>query len=1004
MNFTVSPKNIVLSVAVLCGMSGGSSFAGSRVQGGAVDNSQEAVFGQAKWIGPAANRLHFMPERLTVFAIDFDLKLEGKSSASFIYGADDPRLMSRNLNIHNLENRPWESYIKATFSSDGTIQLYRVGYSPKDVSSAPIATFKSDNLKADGSVNKIEIRSNLGHTDVLVNGVKAGYYGLNPIGNGGDYIAFPALCGFGAEIPADSHAEISDITIRNFRSPGNVLFHQPGAVVGMVTVTQRSMPELRSSFIVNSHKTVKNAEMTVTARGIYDIMLNGKRVTYDYFNPAYTQYNKTHTYRTLDLTPMIRKGNNDIDVSLGQGWWSGPHTYMGEYWNFFGDRQSFIARTVINYTDGISDEYFTSPETWMVRTDGPLKGASFFNGEVYDATVSDGARHWTPASRIPVSGTVASLPGGWDSTEFIPAGNDRIMPVDTLTAVGMSEPRPGVYVYDMGQNFAGVPYLLLNDLKPGTEVSLRYGEVLYPDMPQYHPNTGMVMTENLRAAMNHDVYRARGGSEVFSPRFTLHGFRYIEVTGIDAPLPLESVKALPLSSINGFKAGFECSNPEVNRLWNNIKWSTLSNFVSIPMDCSQRNERLGWMGDISVYSPSAVKLADLSDVLRRYLRSVRDCAHPDGRFPDVAPTAVGFGGLLWGIAGITVPWEHYLQYGDKDVLVEMYPAMQRYVDYLLSTLEPETGLIVQNRAWGDLGDWLSPVYNRDDKSLLWECYLIHGLDIMAQVADILEDVDGKENYLALRDRRKQFFADTYIDATTGRTRFSGFDPRRKGAVVDTQSSYALPIAFGIVDDDRFVDNFINTVCRADSTDSGIATPPYSLMTGFIGTAWISKALSKAGRPDIAYRLLTSGDYPSWLYPVRQGATTIWERLDSYTHRNGFGKNNSMNSFNHYSFGSVADWLITCSLGIQAHPGVDPGKVTIAPQPDPTGSLTYAKGYLDLPEGRVESGWKTDAKGHVSYDVTIPQGVSATFIPYGGRPRRLAPGHHTLKSKLQRNEQ
>lgn len=961
--------------------------------------SQEAVFGRAKWIGAPADRIHFMPERLTVFSLGFDLRMDSQSSASFIYGADDPRLMSRNLNIYNLGKKKGESYIKVDFRPDGTISLYRYGYSPKDNPSEPVATFKTDNLRTDGSLNRIEIRSNYGHTDILVNDRKAGYFGLNPIGNGGDYIAFPALCEFGAEIPADSHATISNVTVRNFREPGNVLFRQSGDAPAhaLIQTVSRAMPELRTSFTANPEKTIRKAEMTVTARGIYDMTLNGKRVTDDYFNPAYTQYNKTHTYRVIDLTSAIRQGKNDMNITLGEGWWSGPHTYVGENWNFFGDRQSLIARTVIEYSDGTSDEFLTSPDTWSVSTDGPLKAASFFNGEVYDATTDNSKRIWEPATEIHPQGTVSPLAGDWSATEFVPAGRDRILPVDTLTAVGMTEPRPGVYVYDMGQNFAGVPYITLNGLKPGTEVSLRYGEVLYPDMPQYHPNTGMVMTENLRAAMNHDIYRAHGGSEIFSPRFTLHGFRYIEVSGIDAPLPLESVKALPLSSIDGFRAGFECSDPKVNRLWDNIRWSTLSNFVSIPMDCSQRNERLGWMGDISVYSPSAVKLADLDYLLRRYLRSVRDCTHPDGRFPDVAPTGFGFGGLLWGIAGITVPWEHYRQYGDKEVLKEMYPAMKRYVEYIMDkTLEPGTGLIVQNRAWGDLGDWLSPVYDRDDKSLLWECYLIHGLDIMSHVAGILGDSDSKEHYASLRDQRKDFFKATYIDQTTGKTRFSGFDPRRKGTIVDTQSSYALPIAFGIVDDPQFTDNFINTLSRRDTTDSGIEVPPYSLMTGFIGTAWISKALSKAGRPDLAYRLLTSQEYPSWLHPVNQGATTIWERLDSYTHDRGFGKNNSMNSFNHYSFGSVADWLITCSLGIQAHPGLEPGKVTIAPQPDQTGALTYAKGYLDLPEGRVESGWSRDAKGKVTYEVTVPAGVNAIFIPYGGKPRKLKPGHHRLR--------
>lgn len=960
---------------------------------------QNAIFGKSKWIGAPAERINFQPERLTVFTIEFNLRMNGEAAVSFIYGADDPRLMNHNLNIYNLKNREGTSYIETRFSSDGTIAVYRVGYSPKDVRDTPVASFKTDRLLTDGSANRIEIRSNLGHTDIFVNGEKAGNCGINPIGNGGDYIAFPALCDFGARIPDGSNATISDITIRNFRSPANILFSQTGTASGkeLITVNERSMPELRSEFTVDPSKEVRKAEIIITARGIYDLSVNSRRITDDYFNPAYTQYNKTHTYRVFDLIPFVHGGKNEINVNLGEGWWSGPHTFVGENWNFFGDRQSLIAKTVIEYTDGSEDEYFTSPETWSASTDGPIVSAGFFNGEIFDATKDENSRIWEPAAEITADGTVSPLAGDWNATEFIRAGNDRVLPVDTLTAVSMSEPRPGVYVYDMGQNFAGVPYISLSGLEPGTEISLRYGEVLYPDMPQYRTNAGMVMTENLRAAMNHDIYKARGGNEVFSPRFTLHGFRYIEVTGIDRPLAKEAVKALPLSSVNGFKAGFECSDPEINRLWENIRWSTLSNFISIPMDCSQRNERLGWMGDISVYSPSAVKLADLDDLLERYLISVRDCTHPDGRFPDVAPTGFGFGGFLWGSAGIIVPWEHYMQYGRKEVPLAMYPAMKRYMEYLMDkTMEPTTGLMVQNRAWGDLGDWLSPVYERDDKSLLWECYLIYGLDIMSKIADLAGDKEGNARYTTLRDKRKEFFKETYIEKNSRKTRFSGFDPGKMGKLVDTQASYALPIAFGIIDDKKFTENFINSLCRNDSTDSGTFTPPFSLMTGFIGTAWISKALSRVGRSDIAYRLLSCREYPSWLYPVRQGATTIWERLDSYTHEKGFGSNNSMNSFNHYSFGSVADWLITCSLGIQAHPGIEPGKVTIAPQPDTTRSLTYAKGYLDLPEGRVESGWKTDKKGKIIYEVLIPEGVEAHFIPYGGKERMLKPGKHVIK--------
>lgn len=397
--------------------------------------------------------------------------------------------------------------------------------------------------------------------------------------------------------------------------------------------------------------------------GIYDLMVNGRRVHDDYFLPGSTQYNKTHLYHSFDITEHLHPGDNELRVQLGEGWWSGPSTYVGDNWNFFGDRQAFLGEIIIEYADGTAERIVTSPDNWDVSTDGPVVVGSFFQGEIYDARkAASDSRQWVKAEGVACDSITAPVAGGWGGSNLHASFGDRVLPVDTIAAVSFSEPRKGVYVYDMGQNMAGVPYIRFSGLKPGQEVMVRHGEVLYPDMPQYSQHAGMVMTENLRAAMCRDIYIADGADEeVFSPRHTLHGYRYLELTDLDSPLPLEAVKAVPVSSVHGFNAHFECSDTLVNRLWENIKWSTLSNFVSIPTDCPQRNERLGWMGDISVFSPTATKLCDIRPLLRQYLQSVRDCQDENGRFPDVAPTGFGFGGLLWGSAGIIVPWEYYCQ-------------------------------------------------------------------------------------------------------------------------------------------------------------------------------------------------------------------------------------------------------------------------------------------------------------------------------------------------------
>ena len=917
---------------------------------------------EADWITVDSDSLPVYPDYLSVFRLGFRLDMPKGESASLLFGVDDPRLMDADKNVYGLANCPGESYFRIQMDED-SVRLFRSGYHPDDNPKAALAVFPTVGLRH--SADSIEVAVNNGWIEISINGKSVGRRGMNPLGNGGDYIAFPVLAGVAVDIPEGSGAKIGGITVSNFRNPRNAICSLESTddvqgFRGRVYMPSRSMPEIRSVISVDASKKMRKATANATAMGVYDLYVDGKRVNDEYFLPGSTQYNKTHLYHTFDLTDFLKPGDNEIRARMGEGWWSGPSTFVGENWNFFGDRQAFRADITVEYTDGTADRFVTGPDTWEYSVDGPLVTGSFFHGEIFDSRRDDlqgegSGRVWRNAVKLPFEQTVAPVAGGWDDANLRPSFGDRVLAVDTLTAVSMTEPRPGVYVYDMGQNMAAVPYLIFEGLGRGREVTVRHGEVLYPEMPQYKENAGMVMTENLRAAMCADKYIASGdGREVFSPRHTLHGYRYLELTGIDEPLPLDAVRSVAVSSVHGFKAHFECSDSLVNRLWDNIKWSTLSNFVSIPTDCPQRNERLGWMGDISVYAPTATKIADVGPLLRQYLQSVRDCQADNGKFPDVAPTGFGFGGFLWGSAGITVPWECYRQYGDRALLEEHYPAMKRYIDYVLrETIEPSTNVLVQNREWGDLGDWLSPEYERTDKSLLWECYLIYDLSIMRDVADVLGLREDAAMYGVLADERKRFFAETFVDPATEKTRWSAFDPNRIGKEVDTQSSYALPLAMGIYDSPRFRENFIATVERENRADDGTLCPPYSLMTGFIGTAWVMEALSRIDRNDVAYSLLTSTNYPSWLYPVTQGATSVWERLNSYTDKDGFGRNNSMNSFNHYSFGSVGNWLLTRCLGITVDAD---GKATVDPAPDPTGRIKWARGWIDTPQGRIEASW------------------------------------------------
>lgn len=981
----------------------------------------------AKWIGGGDKDMVLYSHYLPVFRLEYSLQLDKtlkSTCAGFIYGANDERLMNKNKNLYQLENEKNESYIKVeldiaplSMNKEARLNIYRVGYHPNDKQGIPLVSFSipqnlihKDNMYA---CHTIKLSSDLGFTRFYIDHAEKeiGSVNLNPLGQGGDFIAFPVVGDMGFTVSAKQAASFSKVKIVNFRSPQNVIatvkdemYRLTGGTSGTFetfTPKGNSSPMLRTVF--NSRNTeVAKARLYVTARGIYEVYLNGRRVGDDYFNPGVTQYNKTHLYQTFDVTDYVHAGQNAVGALLAEGWWSGGATFTGENWNFFGDCQSLLAKLVITYKDGQEKVIVTDPSTWQYCNSGPILYGSFFQGEVYDArkdlevegwsTASYSASGWKPAVEVALDRNVSTsgnpdMPWVNDYSDYKLIGQygQTVKAVNEMTAISVEEVRPGVYVYDMGQNMVGVPKINLSGIKPGTRVCLRYAEVKYPDLPEYKGNIGMIMLENIRAAMAQDIYIAKGGQETIHPRFTYHGYRFVEITGMDTPLPIESVKGMVLSSIHELASHYETSNALVNKLWKNITWSSYGNFLSIPTDCPQRNERLGWAGDISVFSRTATYLADVPQFLRRYLQSMRDVQRTDGRFPDIAPLGGGFGGLLWGSAGITVPWECYQQYGDKVLLSEHYDAMKQYIHHILDKMiDKETGLLVQNRAWGDLGDWLGLEDEKNDKSLLWEAYFIYDLELMNKTATILGKNTDAEWFSQLHDERKAFFNQTYIRPDDGKTIFSSFIPNKRGIAIDIQTSYVLPLVFDIIDDaqkDKVIKNLVETITRENTTDSGKQCPSYSLMTGFIGTAWISKVLSDNGYADIAYRLLQQTSYPSLLYSVEQGATTIWERLNSYTHVDGFGGNNRMNSFNHYSFGAVGSWMYNYSLGIQrdeASPGFK--HFILKPEIDVTGQMKSAKGYYDSMYGRIESSWKVEDES-VRYAFNIPGNTSARlYLP------------------------
>ena len=794
------------------------------------------------------------------------------------------------------------------------------------------------------------------------------------------------------------------------------------------------MPMLRTTFKAGA-KVIDHARLYVTARGIYEVFLNGTRVGDDYYNPGLTQYNVTHLYQTYDVTRLIKPGGNALGAMLAEGWWSGLLSF-GSIWNHFGDRQSLLAKLVIRYKDGTAETVTTNDRTWKYFGKGPIVYSSLDFGEVYDAskepavagwaTAPYNDNAWKPAVAVPLEGTTYSgLDGGgrggggiaftFDRLQLIGQVGDSAGVFRTLTAKSVKEVRPGVFVYDMGQNMVGVPRVTVRDGRAGGTITLRYAEMLYPDLPASGKNVGMIMTENYRAALSQDVYIMKARKP-----------------GLPAALHLPRVPVHrdhrprsrpPVDRRGGHRHQLR---PRADRGLPKLQREGQSTLVKpglvqrreLPHDpdrLPQRNERMGWSGDISVFSRTATYVSNADQFLTRHMYAMRDVQLPSGRFTDVAPVGGGFGGVLWGSAGIVVPWETYLQYKDVGLLERHYPAMAAYADYLETTLDPKTGMSRDSM----LGDWLGPQNAALGSAFLATAYHAYDLAIMARVAEILNKPADAAKFRELSEKRKAFFNATFVNAdkktlATGR---SGFGPARPNAgsasgpefrLADTQTSYAVGLGMDLFNaEDRavMVTNLADAVGRENRDDDGVVRPKYSLMTGFIGTSWISRALSDNGLSELAYRLLHNDRYPSWLYAIDQGATTIWERLNGYTVENGFGGNNSMNSFNHYSFGAVGQWLMARSLGIERD---EPGfrAFILQPEPDPTGTMTWAEGHYDSMYGRIRSAWKVEGDV-LTYQATVPANTTATlFLPApsnaavreGGREARAAEGVTFLRQE------
>ncbi len=695
-------------------------------------------------------------------------------------------------------------------------------------------------------------------------------------------------------------------------------------------------PFLRTTFQVDN--PVASAMVYATALGCYELRLNSRKIGDDVFAPGWTDFRKRVYYQAYDVTDEVFPGENTLGIVLGHGWYSGYigfNKYRGEY----GLCPRARAQLELNYEDGSRQLIATGPD-WRA-THGPLLQSDLLVGEQYDARRElhgwdrpsyDDTAWDSVAVTLEVHAAVQSYRGAPTRAH------------EELKPTAITEPKPGVYIFDMGQNLAGHVRLSLRG-EEGTKATLRFGEALQPD--------GTLYTENLRGARATDEYWLRGAKkEVWAPRFTYHGFRYVELAGLAEPPDEESVRGVVLQADAPQTGQFECDSPMVNRLWSNILWSQRANTLEVPTDCPQRDERLGWMGDALIFAPTACFNMDMAAFYTKWLQDVLDAQNPEtGAFSDVAPRACVLedGAPGWGDAGVFVPWTVYQHYGDRMVLEHMYPGMKRWIAYMR---DGDGDGVRRNRLNNAYGDWLS-LEGGAPIELIATAFYHASTERVAEIAAILgRDSDAAE-YRALAEAIKAAFVEAFV--------------REDGQVEgNSQTAHVLALHFGLLPPNaraKAAERLVNNLRDRD----------WHLATGFLGTAYLLPVLTNAGYTDVAYRLLLNETYPSWGYTIRNGATTVWERWDGWTEENSFQDPN-MNSFNHYALGAVGEWLYRYMAGIDYDPSFPSFKRFVI-KPHPGGGLARARAAYESIQGLIESAWE-HADGRFTLRVRIPANTRA----------------------------
>jgi len=695
-----------------------------------------------------------------------------------------------------------------------------------------------------------------------------------------------------------------------------------------------------------SNDNIISARAYITSHGLYEAFINGKRVGDALFTPGWTSYNKRLQYQVYDVTSLLKNGTNAIGVILGEGWYRGTLAWDNNR-NIYGSQLALLMQVEIKYASG-KVETIVTDESWK-SSKGPILSSEIYNGEVYDARLEK--KGWSDAN---------FGDNDWKIVKNVSISKDNLIGMDGPLVRRIDEIKPlkliftpkGDTVLDLGQNMTGWVKLKVKGNK-GTKITIRHAEVL--------DKNGNFYTENLRKANAQLEYILKGDGieEIYEPHFTFMGFRYIAIKNWPGKIDLNNITGIVIHSDMEKTGSFECSNPLLNKLQHNIQWGQKGNFLDVPTDCPQRDERLGWTGDAEVFAPTASYNYNVAPFFTKWMKDVAADQLENGAIPAIIPDVlhgVMAGACGWADVATIIPYVIYSHFGDKQILEKQYPSMKAWVEFMRKTAGQKFIINSGNH----FGDWLS--YNSTDpggesaytdKDLLATAFFAYSTDILSKSAKIIGKEDEARDYEALHNNIKKAFQKEFITA----------DARLSP---NTQTAYALALEFDLVNEDQ-------KIKAAERLANDIKHRGNHLSTGFLGTPHIAQALSHNGQLQVAYDLLLQESYPSWLFPVKMGATTIWERWDGIKSDSTF-QDKGMNSFNHYAYGAIGDWMYTNIAGITLDPK-NPGYKHFFVRPQPDKRILSAKGTLISPYGKIISDWKI-VNGMFIISVTIPPNSSA----------------------------